>query len=504
MQPKTKPSLLIVDDDKLTRETLASAFADSHQVLLAASGREALAMMTDRRVDIVLSDLIMPELDGMDMLRVINELDDRPEVIFVTGHATIESAVQAMKLGAYDYVTKPVHLERLTLMLDKAMEARRLRRENTRLPRSIQACRERTALAGQSVPMRRIVELALQVAGTDASVLIEGERGTGKELIANLIHENSPPPRADGPFIKVNCAAFAEGALESELFGHERGAFTGAVAARKGRFELADGGTLFLDEIGDLPASAQVKLLRFLQEHTFERVGGSKTQRVDERIVSATHRNLQEAVSQGIFREDLYYRLRVVRIVMPPLRERAEDIDALLDHYLRHFSHIHHRPIEGISPEVRSMLKAHPWPGNVRELVNCMESMVVMAKGPTRSSWRTSRITSCRASTRSRAKPRRRRCWPTWNARPSSRRCARRGETRCARPACWASDCAPYIARSRSGNCESGRLSGPDSWVSGLSPTYGTTCGPTHTYTPDHDPMPRWMRPLAVVGQASA
>lgn len=194
MQPKTKPSLLIVDDDKLTRETLASAFADSHQVLLAASGREALAMMTDRRVDIVLSDLIMPELDGMDMLRVINELDDRPEVIFVTGHATIESAVQAMKLGAYDYVTKPVHLERLTLMLDKAMEARRLRRENTRLPRSIQACRERTALAGQSVPMRRIVELALQVAGTDASVLIEGERGTGKELIANLIHENSPPP----------------------------------------------------------------------------------------------------------------------------------------------------------------------------------------------------------------------------------------------------------------------------------------------------------------------
>lgn len=381
MKAKTQPTLLIVDDDKLTRETLASAFAESHKVLLAADGQEALGILSDRHVDVVLSDLIMPGLDGMDMLRAINEMEDRPEVIFVTGHATIESAVQAMKLGAYDYVTKPVHLERLTLMLDKALETRRLRNENARLRRTVQSCRERTALVGESLPMRRIVELALQVARTDASVLIEGESGTGKELIANLIHDNSP--RADGPLIKVNCAAFAQGVLESELFGHERGAFTGAVAARKGRFELADGGTLFLDEIGDLPAAVQVKLLRFLQEHTFERVGGNKTQRVDVRIVSATHRNLLEAVSRGEFREDLYYRLRVVRIVMPPLRERTDDIDPLLDHYLRHFSHIHHRHLEGFSPEVRNMLRAHPWPGNVRELVNCVESMVVMAKGPT-------------------------------------------------------------------------------------------------------------------------
>lgn len=376
----TRPTLLIVDDDKLTRETLASAFNDAYDIALAAGGREALDLIGSRHVDLVLSDLIMPELDGLELLKAINTSEDPPAVIFITGHATIESAVQAMKLGAYDYVTKPVHLERLSLMLDKALEGRRLRQENLRLRRSVRECRRRTAIVGQSPALRKVVEAALQVAGTDASVLIEGESGTGKELIANLIHENSP--RADGPLVKVNCAAFAPGVLESELFGHEKGAFTGAHTARKGRFELADGGTLFLDEIGDLPAAAQVKLLRFLQEHTFERVGGNKTLRVDVRILSATHRDLRAAVSQGGFREDLYYRLRVVRLVMPPLRERPEDIDALLDHYLRHFCHIHHRVIEAISPEVRNMLRAHPWPGNVRELVNCVESMVVLAKGP--------------------------------------------------------------------------------------------------------------------------
>jgi transcriptional regulator with PAS, ATPase and Fis domain len=226
--------------------------------------------------------------------------------------------------------------------------------------------------------MQKIVAMAAQVSSTDASVLIEGESGTGKELIASLIHYESP--RASGPFIKVNCAAFAEGVLESELFGHERGAFTGATATRKGRFEMADGGTLFLDEIGDLPLSAQVKLLRFLQERTFERVGGGKTFKVDVRIVSATHRNLEECVKSGAFREDLFYRLRVVSISVPPLRERLEDIDALIDHFLRHFSNIHHRPIEGMCEEVREMFRTYNWPGNVRELMNCVESMVVMTK----------------------------------------------------------------------------------------------------------------------------
>jgi len=227
--------------------------------------------------------------------------------------------------------------------------------------------------------MKKILDLAEQVASTDASVLIEGESGTGKELIASLIHYNSR--RSNAPFIKINCAAFAEGVLESELFGHERGAFTGAVAARKGRFEMADGGTLFLDEIGDLPVSAQVKLLRFLQERTFERVGGNKTHKVDVRVISATHRNLEELVRTGQFREDLHYRLRVVGITVPPLRERAEDIEPLAMHFVQHFGKIHHRPIGNIADDVMQLMKTHRWSGNVRELMNCVESMVVLTRG---------------------------------------------------------------------------------------------------------------------------
>ena len=373
-------SLLIVDDDKLTRETLSSAFSDSYRTLTARNGREALEILEAEKTDIVLSDLKMPDMDGMGLLERIKQLNGiSPALIFITGHATVESAVRAMKLGAYDYITKPLNLDRLAVLLVKALETRTLRGENMQLKRSIRESYAPIHMVGQSVAMKKIFDLAAQVSSTDASVLIEGESGTGKELIASLIHYESH--RSSAPFIKVNCAAFAEGVLESELFGHERGAFTGALAARKGRFEMADGGTLFLDEIGDLPLGAQIKLLRFLQERTFERVGGNKTQKVDVRIISATHRNLDELVRTGAFREDLHYRLRVVRITVPPLRERSEDIVLLTSHYLQHFSKIHHRPIEEISDEVMLMMRTHRWSGNVRELMNCVESMVVMTKG---------------------------------------------------------------------------------------------------------------------------
>lgn len=371
-------SLLIVDDDKLTRDTLASAFAGDYHIATARNGREALDILKTAQVDIVLSDMMMPDLDGIGLLEGIIEQEDRPAVIFITGHASVELAVRAMKLGAQDYITKPINLDRLALLLEKALETRSLRQENARLKHSLREKQADIQFVGQSPAMLKLVELATQVSSTDASVLIEGESGTGKELIASLIHYHSP--RAGGPFIKVNCAAFAEGVLESELFGHERGAFTGASATRKGRFEMADGGTLFLDEIGDLPASAQVKLLRFLQERTFERVGGGKTFKVDVRIISATNRILKEMVATGDFREDLYYRLRVVGIVVPPLRERPGDIDPLIDHFLRHFSKIHHRPIKRVDDEVRRLMNSHDWPGNVRELINCVESMVVMAR----------------------------------------------------------------------------------------------------------------------------
>jgi len=371
-------SLLIVDDDKLTRETLARALGDAYRVQTASGGRAALDILAADRIDVVLSDMTMPGMDGLGLLEAINLLEDRPAVIFITGQATVESAVRAMKLGAHDYVTKPVNLDRLELLLEKALESRTLRQENAQLKHRLREKQADIQLVGQSPAMRKIVDLAIQVASTDASVLIEGESGTGKELIASLIHHHSP--RASAPFIKVNCAAFAEGVLESELFGHEKGAFTGATATRKGRFEMADGGTLFLDEIGDLPASAQVKLLRFLQERTFERVGGGKTFKVDVRIISATNKILKEQVAAGEFREDLYYRLRVVALVLPPLRERPEDIDPLIDHFLRHFSKLHHRPIKGMDEEVRHLLNSHGWPGNVRELINCIESMVVMAR----------------------------------------------------------------------------------------------------------------------------
>jgi DNA-binding NtrC family response regulator len=282
-----------------------------------------------------------------------------------------------MRKGAYDYLTKPVDVNKLEVTLKNALDNKKLRSENIRLKEKIRENFNPSNLIGYSSKIKDIMDVVERVSSTKATTLIQGESGTGKELVANVIHFNSDV--ADGPFIKVNCAALNEGVLESELFGHEKGAFTGALQMKKGRFELAHGGTLFLDEIGDLPPSVQVKLLRVLQESEFERVGGSETLKVDVRIITATNRNLSQLVKDGTFREDLYYRLKVVTINVPPLRERKEDIPLIAEHHLSRFSEIHNKPVEGIAPEAMKILKSYHWPGNIRELMNCLESALVMS-----------------------------------------------------------------------------------------------------------------------------
>jgi DNA-binding NtrC family response regulator len=375
---KRRVVALIVDDDLMTRQTLAMALADEYATLKARNGKEALQLMAGEEVDIVLTDMDMPEMNGIELLERINGLDSPKPVIIITGQGTIETAVQAMKLGASDYVTKPINIDRVILLIEKTLEHKRLKEENLLLKKRIKENLPDFTLIGNSAEMKKIADLSLQVASTTATVLIEGESGTGKELVTNLIHYNSPV--ADGPLIKVNCAALAEGVLESELFGHEKGAFTGAIAAKKGRFELADGGTLFLDELGEMPLATQVKLLRFLQEKEFERVGGSKTIKVEVRIIAATNKNLEELIRDGRFREDLYYRLRVVKITMPPLRKRREDIPILIRTFIEKFSKIHGKFISGVAPEVMELAQSYEWRGNVRELANCIESSVVMAR----------------------------------------------------------------------------------------------------------------------------
>ena len=372
-------SILVVDDDKVTRETLARSLADAYDTTTAGNGVEALQRIMENDIDVALVDLCMPDMNGLALQEQINRMQNPPLIIFITGHGNVEAAVQAMKQGACDFITKPVNLGRLELLIEKALETRRLREENLLLKNRLREHCVPAKPVGDSPVMQRLVAQLLQVAPTQATVLIEGESGTGKELLANIAHYNSNS--AAGPFIKVNCGGFVESLLESELFGHEKGAFTGAVATRKGRCELADKGTLFLAEVGELPLSAQVRLLRFLQEKTFERVGGNKTLHVDVRIIAATNKNLEELVKSGAFREDLFYRLCVVRVRIPPLRHRREDIDPLIRHFLKHFGETHHRPLSGIDPEILAHMRSYPWPGNVRELMNCIESMVVTATG---------------------------------------------------------------------------------------------------------------------------
>ncbi|MBI4682080.1 MAG: sigma-54-dependent Fis family transcriptional regulator [Nitrospirae bacterium] len=375
-----KSSILIVDDDKTIREQLAEYLSNDYVTYTASNGHEAVRNINENSdIEIVLSDLKMPGMDGIELLKKIQDINRDIVTIFMTGYSTIESAVEAMRRGAYDYLTKPLDLDKLEITIKNAIDNKKLRAENIMLKERIREKYDSVEIIGHSNKIKEIMELIRRVSSTKATVLVLGESGTGKELVANVVHYNSLV--ADGPFIKVNCSALAEGVLESELFGHEKGAFTGALYMKKGRFELADGGTLFLDEIGDLPPSIQVKLLRFLQESEFERVGGTKTIKVDVRIISATNKNLEQLVAENKFRDDLFYRLKVVTIEVPPLRERQEDIPLLVDYLLKIFTETHHKQIKGIDPDAMKIIKSYNWPGNIRELKNCIESAVVMSIG---------------------------------------------------------------------------------------------------------------------------
>lgn len=328
--------ILVIDDDETVRDVLSSFLGErGFEVLTAERGEAGLELLLYERFDIVLADLVMPGMGGMDILRELSARKMKLPVIIITAYGTIQNAVEAMKLGAFDYVTKPFNLDEIMLVIERALELSRLEKENLLLKKQLRQRYNFSGLIGDSVKMQRVYELIGKVADTDSTILITGESGTGKELLAKTIHYNSS--RAGGPFVPLNCAAIPRDLLESELFGHEKGAFTGAINTRIGRFELANNGTLFLDEIGELDPSLQVKLLRVIQEREFERVGGVKTIKVDVRIIAATNRNLEEAVAEGKFREDLYWRLNVIPIHLPPLRERREDIPLLVDYFVKKF-----------------------------------------------------------------------------------------------------------------------------------------------------------------------
>ncbi|MFW6290703.1 MAG: sigma-54-dependent transcriptional regulator [Spirochaetota bacterium] len=375
-----KFNVLVVDDEKNIRAGLGKAIElDGHNVLLAQDGQEALDLLEEEEIDLIIADLKMPRLSGEELLRRVVESYPTLPVIILTGHGTIETAVQAMRDGAYDFLTKPVNLDRLSLLVKRALSTRELALQHRALQDELDQKRQFANIIGKSVEMNRIFDVVRQVAPTRASVLITGESGVGKELIADAIHQLSN--RREKPFVKVHCAALSESLLESELFGHEKGAFTGAVARKRGRFELAHMGSIFLDEIGEIDPSVQIKILRVLQEKTFERVGGEQTLEVDVRIISATNKDLKTEIERGTFREDLYYRLNVVNIHIPPLRERKEDIPLLVSAFIKEFATENGKPVEGIDPKARALLHNYSWPGNVRELRNSIESAVVMAKG---------------------------------------------------------------------------------------------------------------------------
>jgi len=353
----------------------------NHFVFSAASGEEAMKKMGENRFNIILTDLKMPGIDGLEVLRHAKSLDTYTEVIIMTAYGTVDTAVNAMREGAYDYILKPFSPDVIDLIVKKVIDHQLLVRENILLREQLQERHRFENIIGKSNMMQNIYALVENIASSNVSVLIQGESGTGKELISRAIHNASP--RKNNPFITVSCGALPETILESELFGHEKGSFTGALFMKKGRFELADGGTLFLDEIGDLPPSIQVKLLRFLQESEFERVGGTKTFKVDVRIISATNKNLEQLVSEEKFREDLFYRLKVVSVDVPPLRDRKGDITPIVNYFIGKFSEIHNKQISTITKDAMKIIKSYAWPGNIRELMNCIESAVVMNIGDT-------------------------------------------------------------------------------------------------------------------------
>ncbi len=372
-----KFTLLIIDDEKNIREGLAANFEmEDYNVKTASNGADGLKLIEKGDIDLVITDLRMPGISGEQVLAKVTAETPGIPVIILTGHGSIDSAVDAMRHGAYDFLTKPLNLDQLGMIVKRALESREMKVQHEQLKQELADTSSLKEMIGKSAAMQRVQEMIRKVAPSRASVLITGESGVGKELVANAIHNLSP--RKDKSFIKVHCAALSETLLESELFGHEKGAFTGAEKMQKGRFELAHGGTIFLDEIGEINPSVQIKILRVLQEKKFERVGGEQTIEVDVRIVAATNRNLEEEVKAGRFREDLYYRLNVVHIQVPPLRERKDDIPLLMAGFLDEFNKENDKTIKGLSNKAKAAMFRYAWPGNIRELRNCMESAVVM------------------------------------------------------------------------------------------------------------------------------
>jgi two-component system nitrogen regulation response regulator NtrX len=371
--------ILIVDDEPAIQTSLRGVLEDEgYRVSAVGTGTDALRLFADELPDLVFLDIWLPGMDGLETLAEIKRSRPDATVVMISGHATIETAVKATRLGAYDFIEKPLSLEKTLVTVTRALEHGRLERENASLRRRLG---ERTEIIGDGAPMRALRDQIATAAPTSGRVLIHGENGSGKELVARAIHELST--RHAGPFVEVNCAAIPEELIESELFGHEKGAFTGALARRRGKFETADGGTLFLDEIGDMSLKTQAKVLRALEEQAFERVGGRETVKVDVRVIAASNRDLAGLIAQGAFREDLYYRLNVVPIEVPPLRARKEDVPALVAYYLRVFCAEHGKRLKTVAPAALSYFLTYDWPGNVRELRNMVERLVIMVQGDT-------------------------------------------------------------------------------------------------------------------------
>ena len=375
----TGQTVLVVDDERGIVESLGKIFArEGIQVLTATDGATALDLLRHHRVGVLLTDLMMPGMSGLDLLKAARTVAPEAEVVLMTAYGTVETAVEAMKEGAYDFVTKPLKRAHVVRIIKNALDKQALVVENRSL-RAQLAERRRHAIVGSALAWRRTMDIVMQAAPSEATVMLLGESGTGKELLARAIHENSP--RATRPFVPVNCAAIPEGILEAELFGYEKGAFTGAVTRRDGRFAHADGGTLFLDEIGEIAPAVQVKLLRVLQEGEVDRLGG-KPQKIDIRLIAATNKDLRRAVAEGRFREDLYYRLHVIAITVPPLRDRRDDVPLLADHFLSRFRDKNSKAVSGFTRAALEVLGRHDWPGNVRELENAIERAVVLTKSP--------------------------------------------------------------------------------------------------------------------------
>ncbi|MDX2175817.1 MAG: sigma-54 dependent transcriptional regulator [Candidatus Sumerlaeia bacterium] len=373
-------NVLLVDDQKEVLDGLSLAFARTdHNILLASSGEEAVQLLNNAQVDVVVTDMKMGALTGMDVMRHALTLQPRPAVIILTAHGTIESAVDALKEGAYFYLTKPVNVKELRAQVEKAAEHSSLVRENQSLRAQLDKRFGIQGMVGETGEMQKLFEQLRLIAPTKVTVLIEGESGTGKEVLARAIHQASP--RARKPFVAVHCAALPETLLESELFGHERGAFTGAVARKPGRFELANGGTILLDEVGEIPLAMQVKLLRVLEAREIQRVGGTETLKVDVRVLAATNRELADEVAEGRFREDLYYRLNVVHMQLPPLRARRADVSILARHFIEEFARENGRQVPELTREAIEALQSYHWPGNIRELRNVMENTFVFLRG---------------------------------------------------------------------------------------------------------------------------